>query len=67
MFTQVGVKGLIMDSAKPAVMVDGAKDEVVVPEADRGQIVQALQELHPGREVTDPEIAAWYLRGKGGL
>ncbi len=68
MFTQVGVKGLLYGTnEKPAVLVDAVKDKVVVPAVDRELIVQALQELHPGREVTDPEIAAWYLRGKGGL
>jgi|GEM_PF-1676301 soluble lytic murein transglycosylase len=65
MFTQVGVKGLLWDSSKPAVLVDAARDRLVTPEVDRAQIVAALRELHPGREVTEQEITAWYLRGKG--
>ena len=68
MFTQVGVHGLLWGtSEKPAVLVDALHDKVVVPAEDRARIVPSLQVLHPGREVTEPEIAAWYLREKGGL
>ena len=66
MFTQVGVQGLLWGTTqKPAVLVDTAKDKLAVPALDRAQIIAALRELHPGRETTEQEIAAWYLRGKG--
>ncbi|WP_347989922.1 hypothetical protein [Methylomonas sp. AM2-LC] len=66
LFTKVGVKGLLSASQdKPAVLVDSRQDKVLVPTADRQQIIQALQYLHPQAGINEDDIFYQYLQQKG--
>jgi len=66
MFIQVPVKSWLYGSEdKPAVLVDQAKDTVVVPEADRRQIVEALQQTYPGRRISEDDVWVAFMKGKG--
>ncbi len=66
LFTRVGVKGLLFGSEeKPAVLVDWKKDRVVIPDADRARIVQALGAARPGAAISEDDIFYLYLKHKG--
>lgn len=65
MFTQVPVRHWYGNENKPAVLVDSGKDRVVVPEADRRQIVEALRQTYPGRPISEDDVWMAYMRGKG--
>ena len=66
LFTRVGIEhDLFTPADKPAVLVDRQRDKVKVPAADRQQIIQALQTLHPGQPVNEESVFYSYLRHKG--
>jgi soluble lytic murein transglycosylase len=66
LFTKVGVRGLLFGTQeKPAVLVDSHQDKVVVPAADRQQIIQALQYINPQSDISEDAIFYQYLQQKG--
>ena len=66
LFTRVGIEhDLFTPADKPAVLVDRQRDKVKVPAADRQQIIQALQTLHPCQPENEESVFYSYLRHKG--
>ncbi|MDD4915745.1 MAG: transglycosylase SLT domain-containing protein [Methylococcales bacterium] len=66
LFTRVPVRGVLYGTHdKPAVLVDMAKDKVVVPEADRRQIEEAWRKVRPGEPIGEDRVFATYLRKMG--
>ena len=66
LFTRVPVAGVLFGTnEKPAVLVDQAKDKVVVPEVDRQLILAAFAKERPGEVPSDETVRALYLRGLG--
>jgi soluble lytic murein transglycosylase len=67
LFTEVGVDGGFFrgDTTKPAILVDAQNDTVVVPEADRAQIIYALRTARPTIPVTEDDIFNIYMQRKG--
>jgi soluble lytic murein transglycosylase len=67
LFTQVNVDGgwFGSDKNKPAVLVDAKADKVVVPDADRAQIIAALRTARPGIPVTEDDIFNLCMQKKG--
>jgi len=66
LFTRVPVAGWLYGvNDKPAVLVDRARDKVVIPEQEQRRIVEALQAEQPGRVITDDDVWMVYMRHKG--